>query len=93
MKIFPQTAQNNLGRYHIPDETVIPSPEEWVKNHHLLANLADILSHLQLFSSEDHTAEEQLMISEKEWKLLRENYSEKDWKDVQNYLLHLSRNS
>ncbi len=93
MKIFPQTSQNNLVSNQILDETVIPSPEEWVQSHHLLAHLADSLSYLKIVSEEENLAEEEFMINDKEWKILRENYSEKDWQYVQSYLLHLSGNS
>ncbi len=93
MKIFPQPSLNNSVSGHTPDQAAIPSPEEWVQNHHLLADISCILSHFKLFSCEDEIAEEELIMSDKEWKILRENYSEEDWQYVQNYLLHLSGNS
>lgn len=76
-------------------DTFIPDPEEWIKEHHVLASFAHTLTTLkQLLRDEgfhaDHhiayTHEGELVIGTEAKELLKASYGEEHWRYVENYL-------
>lgn len=78
-----------------PDPVTIPEPEEWVREHQILAGFAHTLGVVKkLLSDADirhadgisYTADGDLVIGETARNLLRSTYGDDRWRYIENYL-------
>ncbi|HBW58296.1 MAG TPA: hypothetical protein DEF27_11015 [Oscillatoriales bacterium UBA8482] len=76
-------------------KTIIPDPEDWITEHHVLASFAETLSTLkQLLGDEEtqmdhkisYTREGELILGTATRNLLKESYGDDQWQYVENYL-------
>lgn len=77
------------------NEAFIPDPEEWIKEHYILASFAHTLTTLKQllldegFHADQHIAynhEGELVIGSEARDLLKDSYGEEHWRYVENYL-------
>ncbi|MGL5082973.1 MAG: hypothetical protein ACRC8A_15925 [Microcoleaceae cyanobacterium] len=80
IKMNPMSIGNNRVYTQHGSQETIPSPEEWVQEHYLLANAVQTLRDLQAANVDGA-----VFVNSETRELLRSHYNEEHWQQIERY--------